>query len=69
MNSQGRFSTFNEVRIQCWSLLYFQNLLMLLVMLFFFPWFFLFFLDWQLGSIMGGIANLLFTLALLLDIT
>ena len=68
LKSQTRISILNEIRIHSWRLLFFQNILIILVTLLYIPQFILFHLFWQLGHILGGIINLFFTFAILLDL-
>ena len=68
MKAQERILILNKVRINSWRILYFQNLLIVLATLLFLPQFILLFLSWQIAYIFGGIINLIFTFAILLDL-
>ena len=68
MKAQERILILNKVRVNSWRILYFQNILIVLATLLFLPQIILLILSWQLAYIFGGIINLIFTFAILLDL-
>ncbi|MHA2248203.1 MAG: hypothetical protein ACXADY_24855 [Candidatus Hodarchaeales archaeon] len=65
---QERWTSFIRLRTSGWRLLYFQNILIVIAALLLFPQFVLFFLSWRIGDVFGGIVNLIFTFAIILDL-
>ncbi len=69
MTTQERMFRLIEARIYGWRILYVQNILMIIITLFFVPQVVLLLLFlWETANIIGGILNLLFTFAILLDL-
>lgn len=65
---QDKITLFQEVSTYGWRLLYVQNILIIIAILFFPPQFFFLFFSWQLAYILGGIINLTFTFAIIIDL-
>lgn len=68
MQVNTRISMFQEVSIYGGRFLYIQNILIILIILLFLPQFFLLYFSWQLAYILGGIINLTFTFAIIIDL-